>query len=64
MVDKATATATRIVLNIKYLPSSGTFFEVAGITSITKVRYKVCDTRMAVTNAVFSPDCEENKKDN
>jgi hypothetical protein len=39
-----------------YLPSKGRVREVAGITSMTKVKYRVCDTRIAMANAVFSPD--------
>ena len=27
------------------------------LTSITRVKYRVCDTRMAMASAVFSPDC-------
>ena len=39
-----------------YLPSRGSVREVAGITSITRVKYRVWDTRMAIAKAVFSPD--------
>ena len=41
---------------ISYLPRSGNVTEVAGMTSMTRVKYRVCDTSMAMTIAVFSPD--------
>jgi hypothetical protein len=52
-VAKQTETATNTIENSKYLPSRGSVREVAGITSITRVKYSVCDTRMAIAKAVF-----------
>ena len=56
MVARQTLTATSTMENKRYRPSSGSVNEVAGITSITRVKYSVWETRMAIASAVFSPD--------
>ena len=56
MVAKQTETATSTIEKRRYRPSRGRVREVAGITSMTRVKYRVCDTRIAMARAVFSPD--------
>jgi hypothetical protein len=49
-------TCTLLTYNAMYLPKRGNVIDVAGITSMTIVKYRVCDTSMAMIRPAFSRD--------
>lgn len=55
MVD-TTEEATMNIMQLKYVPSSGTASEVAGIVSATMLRNTVRDSKMVTPSDSFSPE--------
>lgn len=51
-----TLTPTSTIVNNKYFPSSGNASDVDGIISDINKKNIVCDSKILIHNAIFSPE--------
>lgn len=56
MIVITTERPTRIIVKSKYLPNNGSASDVDGMISDIKRKNIVCDRRMLMQRAIFSPE--------